>query len=157
MAILVDLSVNESSQPTGGQASFVVRIRNNGAAAVNVRDIAVFMSPVGSPAVVEQPVFRPSSTTQVLETSGELSVPFSGSFFAMAQSEFAASKKTEVGIRARVTTREVGSSTDVITATEQVSIQVQPITVPPTAQPVPGQFDWTTNRNSALKALGFCP
>ena len=152
MAIIVTLRVDESSVPTGRQANFVVLIENTGSAAVNLRNVAVSYS--GAGALVGQPTMKPADPSQILPTSGSLPVPVSGPFVAGRRSSDATTQKTEVALTATVTTREVGTTTDVNTASNPVSMAVQPITYPPTPAFL-GDLDFTSNNNTLYRIFGF--
>ncbi len=155
MAILVSLQAAETEVVSGQPASFILTIRNTGTAAVNLRNVSFFPASAGSSALLSQPYFAPAATTQIL-ASGSLRVPLSGTFYALPQPSTSQTQQTPVGVTAVVTTRE--GTTDTNTAAPTVTMQVVPVAQPPNPLPVVGQWDFSSNNNSALALIpGLSP
>lgn len=149
MAIIATLQANESCVPSGAPAGLVLAIKNTGAAALNIQNITIAPQSPAAPVLVPQTTFAPASTTQIL-ANGTVYVPVSVTPFALPQLSTAPAQQGAVGIVASVT------MTDGTNAVSQpVTLQVVPTTTPPTPLPVAGQFDFTSNNNSALWALGW--
>lgn len=150
MAILVEITPDESSIPSGRRVNFIARIRNTGSAAVNFRSLAVYA--VGSATLAGKVTIAPPDTVQILGTTGSLSVPFGATFYAGPKDPTAATQRSQTSVTIEVTTRS--GSTDTVTTSAASVITVQPQTFPPSATPgsqvAPGaaQWDYTSNRNT---------
>lgn len=149
MAVTAEISANETSVQNGAPVRFVVKISNTGAAALDVENVTITTRPLSAAVAIGQPSFTPASTTQVAATNGTLHVPFGGTFYALPKFVGSPTQQSGVGVAATVT-----MSDGTIVTSQIVNIQITPTTEPMTATPS-GQWDFTSNNNSAQWALGF--
>ncbi len=149
MAILAILTVEESCIAQGARARFLLQIKNSGAAALNIQNVAVYTVPSAAPVGVGALTVPPQAITQVL-ASGSVYRSFEVTPYALLQQGTNPTAQLAVGVYAVVTMTD-----GTVATSDTVGLQVVPTTEPTTALPTAGQFDFTSNNNSGLWAGGW--
>lgn len=158
------IAADETTAPESGRpVTFTLKIRNTGAAAVDLRSVAVAPNPAeGFSGLVTAPVIKPGDTFQIA-AAGSLTLTLQGTFRALFQSEFAPSFKLPQSIQVSVVTRAIATGVDTPTLSNVVTVNVKPQY--PTATlaahedtvPVSSSWDFSRSLNAIGRALRISP